>query len=656
MNPLSVGLVLIAIAVLVVPAAAQPVTLYVSKLGDNTNGSSWSHAYNSVQTALSAVPDANGGHRIIIRPDTYMEANLFAAQKGAAGHYNELIGDVDGKLGSGAKGWVVLDSGDPDQKGFKSYDWWSTIKAYSHEWSPEHTEPTFSSICWDRWRLKGIYATGSDAGIFFDCTDQVKPFSVVVEDCVSIGRAFGGGVASCLSRPDEPITYRRCHLYSLDWWGDTSAAYIRCENKSMPKHADAVLEDCTLVSPQCALKVSNYGIKSFTRVKVKGCKLIVLNFSQPVGTPSNGIILSMEEGRLLHVDLEDSLLMGYKVFGCKVHPETIGDIEYTVTGDVKAYVQYQQDVPKGIYRLGHWPVDVFQSIAPPSPDRPSKFKDRKLVRKDMCEVTPIEWKGRLCLMQSMRPASGGTAKDYYLAIFDAKTGKELGRCGQGYGLGSAIVSGGKVYVFASKWDDGHWRDVTAFYSSDLKNWKSAKVLSGTNEGVFNTSVCKGPDGFVMAYETDDPAYPAFTVKFAKSTDLLHWTKLPDATFGTNRYTACPCVRYADGFYYVMYLERRAPRWFFETYITRSKDLRHWELSSANPVLTPEGLDEGVNASDPDIIEWNGKTLLCFAVGDQQTWMNVKSVTWPGTMGKFFASFYKTPGVPDSGAVSWQRGH
>lgn len=646
--------ILLLLFVFALPAAvsAAEKTLYVSKLGDNTNGSTWAHAYTTVQAALSAISDDQGGHRIVVRPDTYFEANLFPARKGAKGHYNELIGDTDGKLGSGTTGWVIMDCGSPDQRGFKSYDWWGNIRSYSHAWSPEHREPTFSAIGWDRWRLIGLYATGGDGGLFFDCTDQVKPFSVVVEDCVSIGRAFGGGVASCIARPDEPIVYRRCHLYALDWWGDTAAAYVRCENKSMPATPDAIFEDCMLVAPQCSLKVSNFGIRSYTRIRANRCNFVTLNFSQPAGTPTDGIIQSVEDGKLLHAELEDCVLMGYKVFGVRVHKETEKDIQYTLKGDVRAYVQFTQETPKGMNRLGHWPEDVFRSLSPPSPARPAPYTERKLISKDLCEVTPFVWKDRLCLLECIRPAEGGTAKDYHLTLKDVETGKEIGRCAEGYGLASAFVHDNRLYVFASRWENGDWHDVTVFHSADLVHWESSVAVKGEHEGLFNSSVCKGRDGFAMAYESNDPTYPPFTVKLAHSKDLIHWTKLPDATFGTNRYTACPCIRYSRGWYYVLYLEQRSPRWYFETYITRSKDLRHWELSAANPVLSPEGLDEGVNASDPDIVQWRGSTLLYFAVGDQRTWMNVKRAIRPGSLDSFLASWYKAPGIPDSGSIGW----
>jgi hypothetical protein len=133
-----------------------------------------------------------------------------------------------------------------------------------------------------------------------------------------------------------------------------------------------------------------------------------------------------------------------------------------------------------------------------------------------------------------------------------------------------------------------------------------------------------------------------------SKDLEHWDKLPDAALGTNRYAACPNIHYAEGYYYVLYLEHRQPRWFFETYIARSSDLKQWKLSSANPVISPQGLDEGINASDPDLIEHEGKTHLYYAVGDQRTWMNIKRARYDGLLSEFLARWFLAPGIPDCG--------
>lgn len=627
------------------PTAAhgrEGTTLHVSKLGDNSDGLSWETAFTTIQQALDAVPDADGGHRIIVRPDTYFEAMLFPAHRGAEGAYNELVGDTDGNLGSGTAGRVVIDAGDPEQRGFKSYDWWGPIRATSQGWSPEHTDPTFSAIGWDRWALRNLYVTGGDGGLMFDLTDQTKPFTVIVEDCVSIGRAFGGGVASCLSRPGEPITFRRCHLWALDWWGDTAAAYVRVENEAMPDRPDVVFEDCSMVSPQCALKGNNYGFHTYTRVRLAGCRLVALNFSQPQGTPTDGIIQSVQEGKLLHVDLEDCTLMGYKVFGVTVNKDTAGDIGYSTVGDVKAYVQFQQDVPEGFLRLGHWPAEAFYAIVPPAPPGfGPRLRREGVVRRNLCEVTPIVWDGRLCLVESVRPGRGGQLKDYYVRLTDADTGDAQARFAEGHGLACACVHEGALYVFASRYEpDGPWSDVTLFRSSDLKSWdKQVVIRQEPGEHLFNSSVCRGPDGFVMAYETNDPAYPPFSIKFARSDDLLSWTKVPDVVFGTDRYAACPCLRYVGGYYYMLYLEHRTPRWFFETYIARSGDLKTWEVSPANPVLTPTGLDEGINASDPDVVELDGRTHLYYAVGDQRTWANVKRAVFEGTMGELFAAYF-----------------
>ena len=131
LNPIRLGntpVILALVATLVTgPANAAETrkTFYVSKLGDNSDGHTWATAFSTIQKALLALPDASGGCRIVIRPDTYVEANLYPAFQGAPGAYNTLEGDFDGRLGSGTSGWVVIDSGNP-AKGFKSYDWWST--------------------------------------------------------------------------------------------------------------------------------------------------------------------------------------------------------------------------------------------------------------------------------------------------------------------------------------------------------------------------------------------------------------------------------------------------------------------------------------------------------------------------------------------------
>jgi hypothetical protein len=636
-----------------VPAGRTGATIHVSKLGDNTDGRSWQTAFHTIQKALLAVPDDKGGHRVVVRPDTYMEANLYTTHKGAAGAYNELVGDYDGKLGSGTTGWVVIDSGDP-AKGFKSYDWWSTIRAYSKGWSKEHKEETFSSIIWDRWAFRRLYATGGDAGIFFDGTNKVEPFTVIVEDCISIGRAFGGGVGNVLSRTGEPMVFRRCHLWALDEWGDTAGAYVRVENPTMPNRPDVCFEDCTMVGPQCSLKGSNYGFKTFTYAGAKRCRLVTLNFSQPQGTPTDGIVQSVQHGKYLKVDFEDCTLMGYKVFGVKVEKATAKEIQYNTKGSCLAYVQYQQEVPKGFLRIGYWPVEVFSTLIPPEPRRFAvMLEDETLIRRDLCEIAPIVWQGRLCHMECIRPATGGAAKDYYLLLKDAETGKELARFAEGYSLACATVHDGRLYVFASRFENNDWNDVTLFKSADLKNWEKKVVVTQEKEHLFNSSVCAGPDGFVMAYETNDPTYPAFTIKFATSKDLENWTKLPGTVFGTNRYTACPCIRYADGYYYMMYLEHRVPRWYFQTYIARSKDLKRWWLSAANPVLAPDSLDEGINASDPDIIEFGGKTYVYYAVGDQLTWMNIKRAMYPGLMKDFFQGWFANPGIEDCGTAAYR---
>lgn len=339
------------------------ITIYVSKLGDNTNGSSWQKAFHSIQAALSAVPDDKGGHIIIVRPDTYVEANLYTASKGAPGAYNILLGDVDGRLGSGSTGRIIIDAGDPE-KGFKSYDWWGTLRSTTKGWRPEYKEATFSSICWDRWILRNLYTSGGDGGFCWDLTDKSgEGFTVIVEDCVSIGRAFGGGLCYPVVRPGEPSIFRRCYFMALDWVGDTGAVLIGGFEKAMPDSPHLVMEDCTLVHSDNALAMSY--ASNCARVKAVRCRFIVLNFTQPeMGGKSTGIICTQGHQALgkLHVDLEDCMLAGYSVF---TNGEDGKAVSYTTKGKVQAYVQFKQSIPEGFKRINLWPAQLFDHIAIP---------------------------------------------------------------------------------------------------------------------------------------------------------------------------------------------------------------------------------------------------------------------------------------------------
>lgn len=349
--------------------------IYVSKSGNDSDGSSWKKAYRTIQAALSAIPDDKGGHMIMIRPDTYVEANLSAAYKGAQGAYNLLVGDSDGRFGSGATGRIVIDASDP-QKGFKSYDWWGTIRSYDKGWRPEFTEQTFSSICWDRWILRNLYTSGGDAGFFWALTDkngesfdltgkEGAGFTVIVEDCIGIGRAFGGGICYPAVRPDEPSIFRRCYFLALDWVGDTGAVLVGGSEKTMPGSPHLIMEDCTLVHPDNALAMS---YASFcARVRAVGCRMIVLNFTQPeMGGKSTGIICTQghRPKAKFHIDLEDCILAGYSVF---TPGEDGKALSYTTKGKVQAYVQFSQAVPEGFERINLWPTQLFDYIAIPKP-------------------------------------------------------------------------------------------------------------------------------------------------------------------------------------------------------------------------------------------------------------------------------------------------
>ena len=89
---------------------------------------------------------------------------------------------------------------------------------------------------------------------------------------------------------------------------------------------------------------------------------------------------------------------------------------------------------------------------------------------------------------------------------------------------------------------------------------------------------------------------------------------------------------------MLYLEWLQPKWWFETYLTRSTDFIHWEQSPRNPVLAPEGV-EGINTSDIDLVELGDKVIVYYLYSDQKTWHRGTRAEFDGTLKEFFEHYY-----------------
>jgi hypothetical protein len=293
---------------------------------------------------------------------------------------------------------------------------------------------------------------------------------------------------------------------------------------------------------------------------------------------------------------------------------------------------------------------TFVAVHAASADEPVLTKmPGKLVSIGM-ESTPFVFKGEQYLFGCCRPSGdcGKLADQNYLAIFTPMGDKQLIRFGERHSLGCAFVEGDTVHVYAPS-TVGHgdaitketwFQDIDHFWSTDLKDWKCEKAIPRSDgEHLLNSSVWRDEQGYIMAYETDQPVF--FCFKFARSKDLFHWEKVPNLAFTGEKqeYSACPVIRYFKPYYYVIYLHAAIPGhngWV--SFLARSKDLATWQLCSKNPILEA-GEGEGCNNSDVDLIELDGKTYVYYATGDQQTWGDLRRAIFPGPMKQFFESYF-----------------
>ena len=283
---------------------------------------------------------------------------------------------------------------------------------------------------------------------------------------------------------------------------------------------------------------------------------------------------------------------------------------------------------------------------------------------DMVETTPIVFHGRLYRFEYVRanykPNKTG---DSYFRFIDVNSGQPTSAFARGYHLGSAFVEGDTVYVYGT--DAWGGTRIEVFWSKDMKTWESKPALVLPGWGIFNTSVCKGANGYVMAFEIDKPPEEtgrAFTMRFAESENLLDWKlTASQCVYTKERYSACPALRFLDGFYYMIYLEAGpGPTW--EPHIVRSRDLVHWEGGPLNPVMQFSAEDKMIanrsltdeqreriakavnrNNSDVDLCEHKGRVIIYYSWGNQEGIEFLAEARCDGTLASFLRGFFPEPG-------------
>ena len=284
---------------------------------------------------------------------------------------------------------------------------------------------------------------------------------------------------------------------------------------------------------------------------------------------------------------------------------------------------------------------------------------------DLVETTPVVFRGRLYRFEYVRTRyRHNLLGKPYFRLVDVKQGRAGRPFGIGLELGCAFASRDELLCYGVR----GWGTDTIYgcVSSDLERWTVWPALRLPGWKIFNTSVTAGDRGYVMAIEISEPRSVAgvpFTVVFARSEDLRHWKLLPTErfSFGVDRYTACPTLRYLDGWYYMTYLERRPGR-RYETWLARSRDLTDWQLSPMNPFLSAGEADRrianprltaeekkrirsavNINNSDVDFCEYGGQVYIYYSWGNQRGVEFLAEARYEGSLSKLLAAFFSETG-------------
>jgi hypothetical protein len=277
---------------------------------------------------------------------------------------------------------------------------------------------------------------------------------------------------------------------------------------------------------------------------------------------------------------------------------------------------------------------------------------------DLVETTPIVFKGKIYRFEYVRERYwDNKTGDSYFRFVDHETGVPSKSFAQGFHLGSAFVHNDKIIVSGVNIWDGE--EVHLFVSEDMQHWDSWLALELPGYVIFNTSMARDEEKFILMFEIGKPKESAgkkFTANFATSTDLKKWDILTsEHNYAKDRYTAPHTLRYLNGYYYNFYLEAHNG---YEMRVVRSKDLIKWEASPLNPVLAASSEDKQIannklpkdliqkiiaaenrNNSDLDFCEFNGKLVINYSWGNQRGEEFLAEASYDGTLQQFLESWF-----------------
>ncbi len=295
-----------------------------------------------------------------------------------------------------------------------------------------------------------------------------------------------------------------------------------------------------------------------------------------------------------------------------------------------------------------------------------KFENHTVVSNHASETTPFVWKDKLYALENFQrymdfPGKPVTYRMHEDGCYIREIESDTRLCFpwlNHYFSTIHVIDDRLVLIGGDYGWDRPWWQITQMQmmtSDDLTTWSRPVTILTANdsEHLFNNALVFNGKQFVLLYETDDPALGTkFTFRFAVSTDLTHWEKLPDDyIYGLGKYVGGPALYFHGGYYYLLYLAETFGKYgFWDTRVARSKDLATWEDAPegrsfvypdttriTNPAIAPDVHE--INASDVEMVEFQGKVHIWWCGGNQGGVDDLQHATYHGSRQQLLEAFF-----------------